>query len=116
VSLALYMDTHVPRAITRALRDQDVDVLTAQEDGSADIPDPDLLDRATSLSRVLFSQDKDLLREAAQRQSIGQPFGGVIYAHQRKVTVGQCIVDLLLCAQVGDREQFADRVEYLPLR
>ena len=43
MSLALYMDVHVPAAITRALRRRGVDVLTAQEDGNARLPDPALL-------------------------------------------------------------------------
>ena len=35
MSIALYMDAHVPRAITIGLRLLHVDVLTAQEDGAA---------------------------------------------------------------------------------
>ena len=58
------MDVHVRRAVTVALRLREVDVLTAQEDGSQRLADPELLDRATALDRVLFSQDRDLLREA----------------------------------------------------
>jgi hypothetical protein len=33
--LALYMDHHVPRAITVGLRLRDVEVITAYEDGSS---------------------------------------------------------------------------------
>jgi hypothetical protein len=42
-------------------------VLTAQEDGTGELPDPELLDRATELGPVLFTQDDDLLREAKRR-------------------------------------------------
>jgi predicted nuclease of predicted toxin-antitoxin system len=59
------MDVHVPAAITDGLRLRGVDVLTAQEDGTGEFFDSDLLDRATALGRVLFTQDKGLLREAA---------------------------------------------------
>jgi predicted nuclease of predicted toxin-antitoxin system len=78
VSLKLYMDVHVPDAITAGIRLRGVDVLTAQEDGTRRLPDPMLLDRATALGRVLFSQDRDLLREAAQRQQRGVSFAGLI--------------------------------------
>ena len=37
--------------------------MTAQEDNTARLPDPLLLDRAMELGRVLFSQDDDLLKE-----------------------------------------------------
>ena len=57
--VSLYMDHHVPRAITAGLRLRGVDVLTAAEDGAAELADPDLLDRAAVLGRVLFSQDED---------------------------------------------------------
>lgn len=57
------MDVHVRRAVTIALRLRSVDVLTAQEDGAAELDDNHLLQRATQLGRVLVSQDEDLLRE-----------------------------------------------------
>ncbi len=46
-----------------------MDVLTAQEDHAALLSDPELMERATTLNRVLFSFDDDLLVEAARRQS-----------------------------------------------
>jgi hypothetical protein len=92
-----------------------VDVLTALEDNAAHLPDPDLLDRATALGRVLFSQDQDLLREGARRQQTGEHFAGVIYAHQLHVAIGRCIDDLELLAQACDPPEFVNRVEYLPL-
>ena len=116
VSVSLYMDVHVHDAITVGLRRRGVDVLTAQEDGTRRLTDPSLLDRATALGRVLFSQDEDLLSEAARRQQSGEFFAGVIYAHQLKVSVGQCIEDLELFAKVNEPEDFANRVEYLPIK
>ncbi len=53
------MDVHVKRAVTDGLRLRGVDVMTAQEDGAAEFEDSALLDRATELGRVLFSQDDD---------------------------------------------------------
>ncbi|HEY7183167.1 MAG TPA: DUF5615 family PIN-like protein [Blastocatellia bacterium] len=64
MSVPQYFDVHVPYAITFGLRLRDVDVLTSQEDGTREVDDDVLLDRASALGRVLFSQDKDLLREA----------------------------------------------------
>src|SRR5262249_15917095 len=78
----LYMDVHVRRAGSAGLGLRSVDVLTAQEDGIGELPDPELLDRATELGRVLFTQDDDLLREAKRRQQTGESFAGLIYVHQ----------------------------------
>jgi hypothetical protein len=110
------MDVHVPRPITRGLRRRGVDVLTAQEDGTAQWEDPDLLDRATELARVLFSQDEDLLIEAAKRQGAHMPFCGVIYTPQLGLSPGPCIEDLELLAKAGVPADFANQVQYLPLR
>ena len=114
--LRLYMDHHVRAEITDGLRQRGVDVLTAHEDGAREIDDTTLLDRAASLGRVVFSQDSDFLMEAARRQRIGGPFGGVVYAHQLRVTVGQCVDDLELIANVCDAEELKNQVLYLPLR
>jgi len=115
VSLALYMDVHVRRAVTEALQEREVSVLTSQADSTTERDDPDLLDRATELGRVLFSQDADLLAEATKRQRSGIPFAGVVYAHQLYVTVGQCVRDLEIIAKAGEPAEFENRVQFLPL-
>jgi hypothetical protein len=115
MALRLYMDHHVPRAITNGLRLRRIDVLTALEDQTDQLSDPELLERATALGRVLFSQDDDLLVEATRRQEQGIAFSGVIYGHQLHVTIGQCIRDLELIVQIGTDEDVRNQVIYLPL-
>jgi Domain of unknown function (DUF5615) len=114
VTISLYMDVHVRAAVTDGLRLRGVDVLTAQEDGTAHLDDPELLDRATELERVLFSQDDDLLQEANRRQQSGEAFSGLIYAHQLRITVGQAVLDLELAAKCYEPEDMQSRVEFLP--
>jgi hypothetical protein len=115
MSVALYMDEHIRRAITIGLRLRGVDVLTVQEDNRAGTVDPILLDRAMELQRVLFSQDQEFLVEAQRRQTEGLNFSGVIYAPQLSVSIGDCICDLEIIAKVGNLEEFANCVQYLPL-
>ncbi|HNS03135.1 MAG TPA: DUF5615 family PIN-like protein [Anaerolineae bacterium] len=115
MTIALYMDEHVPRSITIGLRLRSVDVLTAQEDGRRNTPDSALLDRATELGRVMFSQDSDMLSEARQRQLSQQSFSGVIYGHQQRVTIGICVRDLELLAKAAEPHDLANTVQHLPL-
>jgi predicted nuclease of predicted toxin-antitoxin system len=110
------MDVHVPRAITEGLRLHNVDVLTAQEDDARRLTDRELLYRASSLHRILFTRDVDLLTEEARRQQAGWAFDGLIYAHQLHVSIGQCIRDLEILAMAGEPDDFVSRVYYLPLR
>ena len=116
MSLAFYMDHHVPKAITNGLRLRDVDVLTAHEDGTDEYEDPALLDRATELKRVLFTQDDDFLGEASGRMQKNISFYGVIYAHQLRVSIGTCVNDLELIAKSCDPEDIIGKVQFLPLQ
>ena len=109
------MDHNVPRAITDGLKARGVDVLTSLEDGTSKLEDPELLDRAMELSRVLVTFDYNLLQEAAKRQRNQIPFHGIIYAHQLRVSIGGCIRELELIAKAGKLEDLENRVEYLPL-
>ena len=113
--IALYVNQHVPRAITVGLRLCGIDVVTAYEDGTSEMADPELLSRAGELERVLFTQDDDLLAEAARRQKEGIPFRGVIYAHQLRVPIGICVHDLEIIAKAGEPEDLVNRVQFLPL-
>ncbi|RMD52459.1 MAG: hypothetical protein D6835_01860 [Candidatus Thermofonsia bacterium] len=115
MAIALYMDQHVPRAITVGLRMRGVDVLTAFEDGASELDDPDLLDRAGELGRVLFTQDDDLIAEAVHRQRDNIHFYGVIYAHQLRVPIGICIRDLELIAKAGEPDDIINKIQFLPL-
>lgn len=109
------MDHHVPRAITNGLRLRGVDVLAAYEDQASRLRDPALLDRATELKRVLSTQDDDLLAEATQRQRQGQMFSGVVYAHQLRVSIGDCVRELELIVQAGEPEDIYGQTLFLPL-
>jgi predicted nuclease of predicted toxin-antitoxin system len=109
------MDVHVPQGITNALRARNVAVVTAQEDGFAEADDAVLLARAMALKAVLFTRDADFLQICAEWQREGKPFAGVIYAHQLRVTIGRCVQDLAVLADVGSPEDLANRVEHLPL-
>ena len=115
MSLAFYMDEHVPKPITVGLRIRDVDVLTTQEDQRRETDDDILLDRAGQLGRVMFSFDADMLREATRRQQVGESFSGVIFAHPTQISIGECIRDLEIIAKAGDLEDLRNQVLYLPL-
>lgn len=116
MALTVYMDVHVPAAITSGLRRLGINVLTAQEDARDRASDEELLERASSLDRVLFTQDDDLLRLAATCQRQGKAFGGVIYAHQLSAGIGQLVSDLELLLACSTTDEVRGRVTFLPLR
>lgn len=56
-------------------------MITAHEDGAAEFEDEGLLQKATQLGYVLFSQDKDPLILTHQWLQAGIEFSGLVYAH-----------------------------------
>lgn len=113
--VSLYMDHHIPKAITTNLRLRGVDVLTSYEDSTDQLNDELLLKRAHELKRALFTQDDDLLEEAAKCHRAGKAFSGVIYAHQLRVTIGVCVQDLEIIAKGVDASEMENQVIFLPL-
>lgn len=115
MSLLLYLDVHVPIVVTEALRRRGLDVLTSQEDGTATQDDEGLLARAAEQGRLLFTQDQDFLRIAAEWQREGRSFPGVLFAPQQGMSLGGLVTDLDLLLTCCEPEELAGRVTYLPL-
>lgn len=114
--VALYMDVHVPAAVTRQLRRREVDVLTAREDAAETWDDGDLLTRATELRRVLFTRDIRFKALAERWQRENHCFGGLVFAHQLRASIGQLVEDLEIVAKGTDWSDWNESVEELPLK
>jgi ADP-ribosylglycohydrolase len=109
MALQFLMDHHVARAITLGLRLRGVNVLTAYEDGSHEISDPELLDRATDLGRVLFSQDDDLLMgRPYNKPEQQQPYDRAVLALQG-LAVGDALGGFFEFAGGNARQRIAER-------
>jgi Domain of unknown function (DUF5615) len=91
MAIDLYMDVHVPQSITEQLRRRGVDVLTAFEDRTTELPDDQLLEKVTSLKRILFTQDIRFRVLAETWQIEEKQFSGLIFGHQLGGTIGQFV-------------------------
>src|SRR3972149_3137555 len=109
------MDHHVPEAVTLALRRRGIDVITALEDGRERADDEELLNRASQLDRILYTQDQDYLGIADRRRKEGRSFSGIVYAHQQSLSLGKAIADLELVVQVLEAEHMKNQVQFLSL-
>ncbi|MCE2886743.1 MAG: DUF5615 family PIN-like protein [Pseudanabaena sp.] len=116
MTIALYMDVHVPQAITEQLRRRGIDVLTAFDDGTQQLPDDRLLVRVTELKRVLFTQDIRFRVLAETWQTEGKNFSGLIFGHQLGGTIGQFVKDLELIAKASEPDEWVNSVEYIPFK
>ncbi|HSZ54895.1 MAG TPA: DUF5615 family PIN-like protein [Tepidisphaeraceae bacterium] len=114
MSVQLYMDVHVPEAITTQLRRRDVDVLTALDDGAGRTVDAELLERARTVGRVMFTQDIRFCALAEGWQGEGRSFAGLIFGHQLAGTIGQFVSDLELIAKASEPQEWVNVVERIP--
>jgi hypothetical protein len=114
--LAFYMDHQFRAAVTRGLRQRNVNVITALDDGAEELADELVLARATELSRILVTHDKGFLQLAAEWQTEGREFRGIAFAVQRTLNVGQAIEYLELIAHVMSADEMRNHVEYIPAR
>ncbi len=73
-----YTDEHVSTAVIRGLRQRGVDVMTVQDVRLLGAADHEHLVFATSLRRVIFTQDTDFLILAKNNST----HFGVVYARQ----------------------------------
>ena len=115
MNIRLYMDVHIPRAITNGLRLREINVLTAQEDGSSLLSDEDLLLRATQLNRVLFTFDDDFLSIASKKILNGDEFPGLIFGHPSEISIGTCVQDLELVSKTLELIEIKNQIIFLPI-
>lgn len=115
MSVAIYIDVHVPQSITTQLRERGVDILTAIEDARRQSPDDQLLERARALGRVVFTQDVGFKAMAEDWQREGRPFAGLVFGRQLGGTIGQFVTDLELIALACDPDECWNTVQYIPL-
>ncbi|PZV00502.1 MAG: hypothetical protein DCF32_17450 [Leptolyngbya sp.] len=116
MAIALYMDVHIPQAITNQLRRRSIDVLTAFDDEAQELPDDQLLSRVAQLNRVLFTQDIRFRVLAETWQIEGKPFSRLIYGYQLGGTIGQFVKDLELIAKASEPDDWKNTVEYIPYK
>ena len=82
--IRFYTDEQVARAVVRGLRRRGVDVLTVPEAGTLGVSDAEQLHRARDEERVIFTQDDDFLRLAAE----GANHAGIVYASILRSSAG----------------------------
>lgn len=116
MTLAFYFDEHIPWAVAHGVRSAGFDVLRVQDDNLEGQDDEPLLQRATELGRVLFTQDDDFLAISAGWLQAGRTFAGVVYVHQNRLSYRERIDDLIQLAREYTVGELVNQVVYLPVR
>jgi predicted nuclease of predicted toxin-antitoxin system len=97
----------MPSAVTDALQQQGLDVLTVQAANRRGLPDDEQLDFATQENRVMVTMDSDYVALAKQ----GASHAGIVFVTS-STSIGSLINDLILLYGVMTPEEMENNVEY----
>ena len=115
MTLSFYFDQHVPGPTARGLRRRGFDVLTTQDDDTGLWEDEQLLERATSLGRIMVSEDDDFVIIANRWLREGRSFAGLAKGKQLNQSIGRAIEDLMIVAECYEPEEMINRIVRIPL-
>ena len=77
------------------------------------LTDPQQLEYAINNQVVLFTHDADFLRLAQEYRSQINLHWGIIYVHQDKLSIGECIRRIKELADVFEPNEFQNHIEFL---
>ena len=111
--IRLYLDEDtINRALIRALRSRNIDVLTAREANLIQVADERHLEHATSLGRTVFTFNaRDFARLHAEYLASGRHHAGIIISAQ--LPVGVLLRRLLSLLNARSDADMRDWLEYL---
>ena len=86
--MKIYADENIERSIIEGLRRRKIEVVSAIELGYEGKPDKYHIQKASEIIAVILTHDFDFLRIAS---NTCVNHNGLIFAHSRNVSIGQCI-------------------------
>ena len=106
--IKIYADESVNVAIIEGLKRRGVEAFSAKEINKLGMTDEQQLETAIQKQAVIFTHDVDFLRIATHKQH-----PGIIYVHQQKLTIGECIKRLKTIAQTKTPEEMKNKIIFL---
>ena len=85
-----------------------MDVFAAKDIGKLGLTDEQQIKVAAANRAVIFTHDVDFLRMARQRRH-----PGIIYVHQQKLNVGECIKRLKAIAETKSPDEMRNQIIFL---
>ena len=111
--LKIYTNESVPVAVAAGLKRRGIDAISARDSGNLGLSDAQQLAYAHQEKAIIFSHDDDFLRLAHQWMLAGRPHSGIIYVHQEKMGIGECVKHLEEIALLFEYEEFVNHIEFL---
>lgn len=107
--LRFHLDEHVSHAIAKGLQLRTISVTTTSDAGLIGAEDLAHIEYAVRESRVIFTNDADFLRIAAD----GYAHAGIVYCHPSTSDVGDVVRYLALMNDCLEPGEMFNRIEFL---
>lgn len=109
----IYTNESATVAIATGLRLRHIDAWSARDAGNLGLSDQAQLEYAGREQAVVFTHDADFLALAQEWTEQGKQHWGVIYVHEQKLGIGECIRRLVDYALFLQAEDMRNRIEFL---
>jgi predicted nuclease of predicted toxin-antitoxin system len=106
--IKIYVDESVSIAIVEGLKRRGVNAFSAKDLGKLGLTDEEQLRVAVDNQAVIFTHDADFLRIA-----INEPHIGVIYVHQQKLSIGECVKKLKIIVETKSAQEMHNQIIFL---
>lgn len=108
--IKIYADENVTIAIVEGLKRRGVEAWSAIEKGRLGLSDEEQLRYAVEEKATIFTHDDDFLGMAAES---GIEHCGIIYVHQQRLSMGECIRRLKAIVETASPEEMHNRILFL---
>jgi predicted nuclease of predicted toxin-antitoxin system len=95
-------------AIVEGLKRRGVNAFSAKDLGKLGLTDEEQLQVAVENQAVIFTHDADFLRIA-----MNKPHFGIIYVHQQKLSIGECVKRLKIIAETKSTQEMQNKIIFL---
>lgn len=113
MAVRIYTNESVHVGVAAGLKRRGVDAFSALDVGNLGLTDEAQLDYAVAEHASIFTHDADFLRLAQVWAEKQKTHWGIIYVHQDKLGVGDCIRRLKEIADVLELDDVKNHIEFL---
>lgn len=106
----IYADENIERPIIEGLRRRGMTVISVIDLGYAGSTDTFHIQKASEVNAVILTRDADFLIMA---HDSGVQHNGIIFAHSKNTSIGQCIRGVELIANILTAEDMKNHIEFL---
>jgi uncharacterized protein (DUF433 family)/predicted nuclease of predicted toxin-antitoxin system len=104
-SLKIYVDESVNVAVAEGLKRRGITAFSAKDLGKLGITNEEQLETAIQNRAAIFNHDADFLRAVVESNHLG-----IIYVHQQKLSVGECIKKLKVLAETTCLDEMCNKI------